>query len=157
MNNLPWLLKVALVEEIKLIPLEGVADIYSFPRPRADNVNFPCVQVTSAGEAEEFDSGSTTESLATDWGFRVYLCERAGVGESGDIEADFFGRRKALIDHFRLYYGGFLASLRSRGLPVKRVRVRALPQIDEVLAALPEYQILAGGIVVRIQASEARG
>lgn len=154
--ELPWQIKLALVEEIGLIDLPGVrpTEVYNFPRPSAQNVLFPCVQVTSAGEKEEFDGGSSTLYALTDWGFRVYYCDRAA--ETPEAEQLLLSRRKRLLDAIRLNYRGFLAGMKKRVPQVMRIRLRALPQIDELLAGLPEYQILAGGFVVRIQAAEGR-
>jgi hypothetical protein len=126
-------------------PSWGIGEsVYSFRGPTLDNVDLPCVQLTSEGEREERLAG-TTEHVDYLWPVRVFLMDRDPGGDPGR------GRwsqswRKRILDAFA---------------------DEALPDVAEVVTCLVEptvlydvtalaYQLVVGSLLLKFWTRQAR-
>src|SRR5262245_58820563 len=124
--------------------LEGIPAerVYSRIVPDAANVSFPCVEVCSAGQADDFPEGTTE---AYDWAFAwaVWVADRDGARRYTE-EPKYQDWRYQIMRLFREDVGA--AALRALVPGVWRVGLLGQPGFGEALAALAEDRGLGGGL-----------
>jgi len=149
-----WRIKQAVVSLIGEAGLEGIPAerVYSRIVPDAANASFPCVQVCSAGQADDFPEG-TTETYDWSWAWAVWVADRDGSRRHTE-EPKYQDWRYQIMRLFREDVGA--AALRALVPGVWRVELLGQPVFDEALAALPEYQMLACGFVLRASYRELK-
>jgi hypothetical protein len=149
---LPWRIKQAVLATLVGLDLAEIGTRwYSKFVPDQVNILLPCGLVTSGGQAESIGDG-TTEGRDTEFGFVVWLADRHGPRES-DREAVWLDWRKAAMDAFR---EDQIEAFAQQVPEVWNLALQPQPQVEDVLAGMPQYQMLVGGFIVRVTAREAR-
>jgi hypothetical protein len=139
-------LKVIALNLVSADAAWGIAgSVYEFDAPTLDNVSFPCVQLTSEGEREEPQPG-TTEHIDWYWPVRVFLLDR-DQGTNQSRRDQYKAWRRTLMEAFR--------DQRLSGvLEVKQTFVE--PNVIYDPATLQAYQMVVGSLLLRFWTRERR-